>query len=155
MPGTYGWNGESRFSSSPRHTHTWAARSTHLAHSPISALVRKGRDCRSPMPCTCDSSRGGAYQQGPGRTCMGAGARAASPGLTLCPRASPRNAARQAKKLWLRATCSCLLRDHAQEGLLIWRLAKKPPRRRGMAGSKRRGARGRAEKAMRHIVKSP
>ena len=33
--------------------------------------------------------------------------------VDFCPRASPRNAARQAKKLWLRATCSCLLRVHA------------------------------------------
>ena len=73
--------------------------------------------------------------------------------VDFCPRASPRNAARQAKKLWLRATCSCLLRDHAQEGLLIWRLAKKVPRRRGMTGSKRRGARGRGENAISHIVK--
>ena len=122
----YGWNGESRFSSYPRHTHTWAARSTHLAHSPISALVRKGRDRRSPMPFTCGSSRGGAYQQGIGRTCMGAGARAASPGLTFVPSSTMRKCCVAGKKPWQWATSSCLLRLHAQEGLLIWRHAGFP-----------------------------
>ena len=35
---------------------------------------------------------------------------------------------------WRSATCSCLLRDHAQEGLLIWRLANLVTWRRGTAG---------------------
>ena len=47
---------------------------------------------------------------------------------------------------WRSATCSCLLRDHAQEGLLIWRLAKFAGLRRGMAGCNPLTARGEEKK---------
>ena len=144
--------GEWDFLISTTHSHL-GSHTPPPAHSPISALVRKGRDCRSPVPCTCDSSRGGAYQQGIGRTSMGSW-RARS--LTLadfCALEHDEECCAAGQHPWRSATCSCLLRDHAQEGLLIWRLAKKVPRRRGMTGSKRRGARGRGENAISHIVK--
>ena len=61
----------------------------HTLRKPDLGLVRKGRDVRSAEAWTCGSSGGGVYQRGPGRTCMGGAARAASPGLIFALERAP------------------------------------------------------------------
>ena len=90
---------------------------THApAQAPISGLVRKGRDFRSAEAWTCESSRGGVCQQGPGRSSMGAGARAASPWLIFVPSSTMRNAAPQANILGVRPLAAAFSESMHRKG---------------------------------------